>query len=367
MLHLVPLGRETSKLNIFSVLLHRPILISLSFAELQVVEQSILSKSPNETEACQQALLYEGEVVLLVHSGSRGFGAHILNQYTKDGRESIREDDPMAISYLQVHDRACSWASRNRDLIALRFLACLEPGEMDWDLGAKDSSPDSDTSASDIRTARLAVQARKVVDIYHNNVEATVWPPTLKPAENDGNASSQMAGLQIKAPQKVYIHRKGAAPTHAPLTNTPLSILPLPGSRATPTLILHPTFQASNAYGRMNALSLAHGAGRALSRAKAATYVAEKYAGKTEDLLRGDFVKADKHGNKQLFQGKGHVPGKDVNGGCWVVCEDKQLVWEEAPEAYKDVWSVGEDLVNQGCVERWGWCRGRVSYKVRKE
>ena len=59
--------------------------------------------------------------------------------------------------------------------------------------------------------------------------------------------------------------------------------------------------------------------------------------------------------------------GTDVNGGTWVVCEDKQLVWEEAGEAYKDVWAVGADLVAKGCAERWGWCRGRVSYKVRKE
>lgn len=333
------------------------------FAELQVVEESIMRKTDNGTPVSQHEL-YEGEVVLLVHSGSRGYGSHILKEFTKNGRESIREDDPIAKSYLEVHDRACNWASRNRDLIALRFLACLEPGETAWDVGTNDSSPDSHTSANDIRTARLAVQARKVVDIYHNNVEATIWPPSLKPDEN-GEISSKLADLHIESPYEVYIHRKGAAPTHNPSTNIPLSILPLPGSRATPTLILHPTFTSTNAHGQTNALSLAHGAGRALSRAKAATYVAEKYAGKSEDLLRGDFVKADKRGNKQF--GGGDAPGRHVNGGCWVVCEEKQLVWEEAPEAYKDVWDVGEDLVKRGCAERWGWCRGRVSYKVRKE
>ena len=228
----------------------------------------------------------------------------------------------MAKSYLEEHDRACNWASANRDLIALRFLACLEPGEASWNLGTNHPSPDSHDS---IRTARLAVQARKVVDIHHNNVEVTTWPPSFKPDEDNDEISPELANLQIKVPQKVYIHRKGAAPTHNPLTKVPLSILPLPGSRATPTLILHPTFSATNAHGKMNALSLAHGAGRALSRAKAATYVAEKYGGKSEDLLRGDFVKADKCGNKQFGGGDG--PGRDVNGGCWVVCEEKQLIW----------------------------------------
>lgn len=189
------------------------------FAELQVVEESVKSEPAIGTEASQHDL-YEGEVVLLVHSGSRGYGGHILKQYTRDGRESIREDDPMAESYLEEHDRACAWASRNRDLIALRFLACLEPGETSWDLGTNHSGPDSHISA--IRAARLAVQARKVVDIYHNNVEATTWPPSFKPNENSGEVSPTLADLHIKTPQKVYIHRKGAAPTHDPLTKIPL-------------------------------------------------------------------------------------------------------------------------------------------------
>lgn len=164
------------------------------FAELQVVEEFIMSKSTSATEASQHAL-YEGEVVLLVHSGSRGYGGHILKQYVKDGRESIREDDPMAKSYLEVHDRACNWASRNRDLIALRFLACLEPGETDWILGTNDSRPDSQDLASDIRAARSAIQARKVVDIYHNNVEVTTWPPPLKLDEKNDDVSSNLVDL----------------------------------------------------------------------------------------------------------------------------------------------------------------------------
>ena len=94
MLHLAPSGQENH------------------FAERQVVEES---ESAIGTEASQHAL-YEAEVVPLVHSGSRGYGGFILKQYTKDGRESMREDDSMAKSYLQVHDRACNWASRNRDL-----------------------------------------------------------------------------------------------------------------------------------------------------------------------------------------------------------------------------------------------------------
>ncbi|CAF9910883.1 MAG: hypothetical protein HETSPECPRED_010220 [Heterodermia speciosa] len=311
------------------------------FAEIQIVEES----SQQDETVDSQYQLHEDEVVILVHSGSRGYGGDILKRYTANSTTSMKEDEPIATKYLEEHDRACNWASRNRDLIALRFLACLEPSDETWELGASTASSSNHTPEELLLQTQLHIQSRKVVDIWHNNVSTTPWPPSAPPAEQ----------------YQAYIHRKGAAPTHNPHTSLPLTILPLPGSRATPTLILHPTFSASNAHGLTNALSLAHGAGRAMSRAKAASYIEGKYKGRSEDLLRGDFVRGSKN------RGGEKGGGEDVNGGTWVVCEDKQLVWEEAGEAYKDVWAVGEDLVRRGVAERWGWCRGRVSYKVRRE
>lgn len=325
------------------------------FAELQVVEEAPAPVSGENTERSQFAL-YEGEIVLLVHSGSRGYGADILRRFTTNGQDSIHQNDPLATQYLKEHDRACGWASRNRDLIALRFLACLEPGNEEWKAGISEKGIRATTD--DIITARSKVRGRKVVDIWHNNVEVTFWPP--QPPRSSDNITPP-----TDTSQKVFIHRKGAAPTYDPVTQHPLSILPLPGSRGTPTLILHPTFTAANTWGLINGNSLAHGAGRAMSRAKAAGYVSQKYKGKTEDILRGDFVRIDKKGAKSVSGG--NCTGEDVNGGTWVICEDKQLVWEEAPEAYKDVWEVGADLVATGAAEKWGWCRGRVSYKVRKD
>ena len=173
------------------------------------------------------------------------------------------------------------------------------------------------------------MSSRRVVDIWHNDVEITIWPPAQStydgwllpsgsaalpdsrpPKANNGDQPhSDTAALPALTAQKLnvsdelplekfYIHRKGAAPTHHPSSSKPLTILPLPGSRATPTLILHLAFTPHNTYGQKNALSLAHGAGRALSRAKDVTYIAEKYAGRADDLLRGDFVKADKRGKQ---------------------------------------------------------------------
>ena len=313
------------------------------FAELQLVE---------DCDSQVQGMA-TGDVVLLVHSGSRGYGGDILRRFTQNGRESLAEVD--AAPYLSEHDRACVWASRNRDLIALRFLSLLEPGNPDWDLGTSDAGDEASTEQ--IRSTFTAIQGRKVVDIWHNNIERASWPPPHQ-EQHPQDESRTKAGI----PSPAFIHRKGAAPTLHPSTHQPLNILPLPGSRATPTLILHPTFRPDNTFGELNALSLAHGAGRARSRADASKYVAQKYAGRAEDLLRGDYAPLDRQGNKKVEVRE----GRDVRGGTWVVCEERALVWEEAAEAYKDVWAVGDVLVRAGCAEVWGWCRGRVSYKVRK-
>jgi RNA-splicing ligase RtcB len=87
-----------------------------------------------------------------------------------------------------------------------------------------------------------------------------------------------------------------------------------------------------------------------MSRAKALSSLGHKYKG--QNLLEPGLTNGngDKHGE-----------------GTWVICDEKDLVYEEAPEAYKDVHAVGEDLVREGVAKVVGWCRARVSYKVRNE
>lgn len=53
--------------------------------------------------------------------------------------------------------------------------------------------------------------------------------------------------------------------------------------------------------------------------------------------------------------------------GTWVICDEKGLVFEEAPDAYKDVQAVSQDLVDADAAQVVGWCRSRISYKVRNE
>lgn len=316
------------------------------FAELQVVEASTGDdKKPNS--------LSQDDVILLVHSGSRGYGGSILKKFGADTHSSLEEGSPEAIEYMRDHDNACHWATANRDLIALRFLSCLEPGNEDWEVGSAHIEEDEGFDEAAIQKIRKTLQQRKVVDIWHNNVERVKWPPVQPSSRREhdksamvlANATSRLS-LDENASQQeyVYVHRKGAAPTYDPEMRLPLHILPLPGSRGTPTLILKPTFSAETSWGLKNGLSLAHGAGRAMSRAKALVTLAQRYRG--QNILE--------------------PRAADVEG-TWVICDERDLVYEEAPEAYKDVEAVGQDLVDAGVAEIVGRCRARVSYKVRNE
>jgi RNA-splicing ligase RtcB len=312
------------------------------FTEIQVVEESSLVD--------QQIGLRQDDVVLLVHSGSRGYGGSVLKIFTTEIRTSFEEDSAEAVNYMKEHDKACQWAKANRDLIALRFLACLEPSNESWDLGSSDAEDRGKEGIKMIQSAKKALQQRKVVDIWHNNVERVAWPPSAPSSTKQTTPSladtiDKLTLSDETPPQEhVYIHRKGAAPTFSPETQLPLSLLPLPGSRGTPTLILQPTFSASTSWGLKNGLSLAHGAGRAMSRAKALSSLAQKYKG--QNILEPRSADAE---------------------GTWVICDEKHLVFEEAPDAYKDVQAVGQDLVDAGAANIVGWCRARVSYKVRNE
>jgi RNA-splicing ligase RtcB len=133
------------------------------FAEIQVVEESSLATTENG--------LQQNDVILIVHSGSRGYGGSVLKKFTTETRTSFEEGSADAIDYMKEHDKACEWAKANRDLIALRFLACLEPGNENWSLGSSNAYDFGEGSTKMIELARKALQQRKVVDIWHNTVE----------------------------------------------------------------------------------------------------------------------------------------------------------------------------------------------------
>jgi len=49
-----------------------------------------------------------------------------------------------------------------------------------------------------------------------------------------------------------------------------------------------------------------------------------------------------------------------------VICEDRELLYEEAPQAYKNITIVINDLVQAGLVDVLAVMKPLVTYKVRR-
>jgi release factor H-coupled RctB family protein len=208
----------------------------------------------------------KGDLVLIVHSGSRGFGEGILRAHTHvHGAGPAADPD----AYRKAHDDAVRWGSLNRRLMAERVARAL---------GAEPTDP--------------------IVDECHNLVEI-----------RDG----------------LYLHRKGAA------RGDGRNVL-VAGTRGTPSYLV-----AAHAGPAAN-FSVAHGAGRKMSRSDALRRNRAKH---TVDELRRTPV------------------------GSLVVCGDRQLLFEEAPASYKRIEQVIGDLVAHDLATPLAVTVPLVTYKTR--
>lgn len=176
-------------------------------------------------------------------------------------------------AYLAAHDQAVRWAAVNRRVIAARIADALGAG-----LG------------------------RPLVDVCHNSIE-------------------RRASVEHREP--TYLHRKGAAPGDGPVL--------VAGSRGTPSYLV-----AAHAGAEAN-FSVAHGAGRKLSRADA--------------LRRGQA----KHTVREL---------RRTALGSVVICGDRHLLFEEAPDAYKRIEQVIADLAEHGLATPLATTIPLVTYKT---
>lgn len=125
-----------------------------------------------------------------------------------------------------------------------------------------------------------------------------------------------------------WLHRKGAAPGDR-------GLVAIPGSRGDFSYLVEPLPDG----GDMALHSLAHGAGRKWSRTDA------------HARLSGRFRPAELERTAL---------------GSRVICEDKRLIFEEAPQAYKDIHSVIADLEHAGLIRVIARLRPLLSYKTRR-
>lgn len=155
---------------------------------------------------------------------------------------------------------------------------------------------------------QMGADARLVSDVAHNMVTR----------EDFGGAPA-------------WFHRKGAASTREALA---AGCVMIPGSRGTPSYLVRALPDGEDA-----AWSLAHGAGRRWQRGYAKARLSHKY--RVEDLARTDI-------------------------GGRVICEDRELLYDEAPQAYKDIAQVIADLEAAGLAQTIAVYRPVLTYKVRR-
>ncbi len=125
-----------------------------------------------------------------------------------------------------------------------------------------------------------------------------------------------------------WLHRKGAAPSDK-------SLVVIPGSRGTLSYLVRPRLDAAD----LSLCSLAHGAGRKWKRSDVKGRLSKRYS--VSDLTRTPL-------------------------GGRVICEDKALMFEEAPEAYKDVAAVIADLQGANLIDVVATLRPVITYKTRR-
>jgi release factor H-coupled RctB family protein len=240
------------------------------FAELQETETVF------DEEVFSHLGFDKNQIMLLVHSGSRGYGQTILDESIKlyEAQKGLQSSSIAAREYLAKHDDAVHWAAINRTLIAYRMLKAFG----------------------------VHTQAIKLVDSTHNSV-------CLKELEH----------------QSIFIHRKGASPSDA-------GAFVIPGSRGSLTYLVMPTDPSY-----ISGYSLAHGAGRKWERSMCRSRLENKYTKET--------IKYTK------FKGR-------------VICHDHHLLFEEAPEAYKNIDTVIQSLLDFELIKVIATFKPILTYKA---
>jgi tRNA-splicing ligase RtcB len=260
------------------------------FLEVQEVDEVFYE------EAAKAMGLFEGQVVVLIHSGSRGFGHQVCTDYVRDMTLKLKEYG------IELPDKqlACAPASSPEGRDYLAAMACA---------------------------ANFAWSNRQVIGHRVREVVTRIFPD-VKPEEVRVvyDVAHNIAKEEVYDGQRVCVHRKGATrafgPSHAEMppdyrgVGQPVFI---PGSMGTASYVL----AGMDTSDKRSWGSTCHGAGRCLSRTAAKKKV-------TGAELRRE------------LEARGIV----------VRCPTNQGLAEEAPFAYKDVERVAEVVEQVGLARR---------------
>ena len=262
------------------------------FIEFQVVDRI------DDPGAAERLGMRAGQLVVMIHTGSRGFGHQVAGDYIKIGAKLhgaeapsralpfLRADEPEGERYLGAMFAAANFAFSNRQVITayVRHSLRCEYGK--------------------------GIKLPLVYDVTHNIV---------KREEHSG--------------RELWVHRKGATRAFPPerMAGTPYEDIGqpvlIPGSMGTASYLLLAGPKAADTLWSVN-----HGAGRVMSRTAAAG--GRRGRGKRRGGGRGGLIS--------------HEAMREAMGDVYLIAEDMRSVVEEAPQAYKDIDAVIDCLVGAG-------------------
>lgn len=231
------------------------------FAEFQILEEVF------DAVEFEKLKMDKEDLLLLVHSGSRGYGQSILGEFNNADGYPVNSIE--AKGYMDKHEDALLWAERNRIVVANKLINYLG----------------------------YASQAERIIDCKHNFLEQK---------------------------NNLLIHRKGAV-------SAEVGPVVIPGSRGTLTYVVMPTDKVDQ-----SADSLSHGAGRKWARSLCKSRIGDKY---DRDTIRETKLKSH------------------------IVCHDTDLLFQEAPEAYKNIQTVISSLLEYDLIKIVATLKPVLTYK----
>jgi len=255
------------------------------FIELQEVEKVF------DQKLAQKFGIFEGQFTMMIHSGSRGFGHQVGDDYMKLARKYDDEhgsgqpnnqlcflplDSKPGQDYLSAMNAAANFAFANRQLMAVLAKAA-------------------------IREILGELAVRLIYDVTHN-----------------------IAKFERHQGRNLLIHRKGATRAFGPsrmagsiFADSGQPVL-IPGSMGTASYFL-----AGKDESELTLSSVNHGAGRVMSRTEA-------------------------RGKKRRSAAISDFEFARSMEGIYLICEDRRAIKEEAPAAYKDIDLVIESVIQAG-------------------
>jgi tRNA-splicing ligase RtcB len=262
------------------------------FIEIQIVEEI---RNP---QIAEQFGLRVGQIVVMIHSGSRGLGHQIGNDYMPIAAQDAKGKTPdRSLGFFGVE------SGTGRDYIGAMHAAA---------------------NFAFVNRQIMAMLVRKNFRHYFGNI----------PMPLIYDVPHNMAKRERHFGSDYWVHRKGATRAFSAerMSGTPFEKIGqpviIPGSMGTPSYLLIGSERAPESLFSVN-----HGAGRVMSRTRAAGKVRRR---------DGKVFKEGAISDEEFKRSMGDI---------YLICENPHTIKEEAPQAYKDIDAVIEIVVGAGLAE----------------